>query len=69
MTAKPDTPARITRLAEYTPPSYAIDSVHLRFDLDPAKTRVHSRMAVRRIEGVAESAPLVLDGEDITLLT
>ena len=69
MTAKPDTPARITRLAEYTPPSYAIDSVHLRFDLDPAKTRVHSRMAVRRLEGAAESAPLVLDGEDITLLT
>ncbi|MGC9163109.1 MAG: aminopeptidase N [Thiomonas sp.] len=69
MTAKPDTPARITRLADYTPPPYAIDSVQLRFDLDPAKTRVHSRMAVRRVEGVAETAPLVLDGEDITLLS
>ena len=69
MTAKPETPARITRLADYTPPTYAIDSVHLRFDLDPAKTRVYSRMAVRRMEDAAESAPLVLDGEDITLLT
>jgi aminopeptidase N len=69
MTAKPETPARITRLADYTPPAYAIDTVQLRFDLDPAKTRVYSRMAVRRASGAADTAPLVLDGEDITLLS
>ncbi len=70
MTAQPDSPpARITRLADYAPPAYSIDSVQLRFDLDPAKTRVHSRMAVRRSPQAPESAPLVLDGEDITLLT
>jgi len=69
MTAKPDSPARVTRLADYTPPAYRIDDVALRFDLDPAKTRVYSRMSVRRSATAADSAPLVLDGEDITLLS
>ncbi len=69
MTAKPETSVHITRLADYTPPAYAIDRVALRFDLDPAKTRVHSRMEVRRAAGAPDTAPLVLDGEDITLVT
>jgi len=69
MTAKPDSPARVTRLADYASPAYLIDDVALRFDLDPAKTRVYSRMSVRRNADAADAAPLMLDGEDITLLS
>ncbi len=56
----------ISRLA-YAPPAYAIDSVRLEFDLDPERTRVRSRLQVRRQPGAAADAPLRLDGEDITL--
>ena len=36
------------RLADYRPPAFAVDSVDLRFELDPEATRVTSRLAVRR---------------------
>ena len=35
--------------ADYAAPAYWIDTVDLTFDLDPAKTRVLSRLRVRRI--------------------
>ncbi len=56
----------ISRLA-YAPPAYSIERVHLEFDLDPERTRVRSRMQVRRNPWAAADAPLQLDGEDITL--
>ena len=56
----------ISRLA-YAPPAYAIERVQLEFDLDPERTRVRSRMQVRRNPGAAADAPLQLDGEDIVL--
>ena len=56
----------ISRLA-YAPPAYAIERVRLEFDLDPDRTRVKSRMQVRRNPGAAADAPLQLDGEDIVL--
>ncbi len=56
----------ISRL-QYEAPAYAIDQVTLEFDLDPERTRVKSRMQVRRMPGAAPTAPLLLDGEDITL--
>jgi len=52
--------------ADYRPPAYWIDSVDLTFDLDPAKTRVLSRMKMRR-NAQAEPQPLRLDGEDLNL--
>jgi aminopeptidase N len=52
--------------ADYRPPAYWIDSVELTFDLDPAKTRVLSRMKVRRNEQV-EAQALRLDGEELNL--
>ncbi len=53
---------------DYAPPAWLIDSVDLTFDLDAAKTRVLSRLQVRRNPAVADpSAPLVLDGEAISL--
>ena len=47
--AAPATPApRETRLADYQPPAYLIDTVRLEFTLDPAATRVRSGLALRR---------------------
>ena len=53
---------------DYAPPAWLIDSVDLTFDLDAAKTRVLSRLQVRRNPAAADqAAPLVLDGEAISL--
>jgi len=53
----------ITRLADYTPPNFDIQSVYLDFDLAPNSTIVKSKM---KIKHVAEGA-LELNGEDISL--
>ena len=50
---------------DYRPFPFAVDRVELAFDLEPAATRVSSRMEVRRIGAV--DAPLILDGEDLEL--
>ena len=66
MTALRDGAARLIRREDYAPPAYWIDTVDLTFDLDPAKTRVLSRMRVRRNPDQPRQ-PLRLDGEDLTL--
>ncbi|MEO0398994.1 MAG: aminopeptidase N [Pseudomonadota bacterium] len=66
---RPDTPPKApTRLADYQPSDYLVDAVDLSFSLDPEKTRVASKLAVRRRDGVAADAPLVLDGEALDLI-
>jgi len=52
-----------TRLADYTPPNFQIDSVYLDFDLNPADTRVKSKLELTRLA----PGPLELDGDDISL--
>ncbi|NNE56713.1 MAG: aminopeptidase N [Hellea sp.] len=52
-----------TRLADYTPTNFQINSVYLDFDLNPNTTRVRSRLQLTRLSG----GDLVLDGEDISL--
>ncbi|NBT56129.1 MAG: hypothetical protein EBT05_15045, partial [Betaproteobacteria bacterium] len=47
------TPAPVIRRADYTAPAYWVDTVHLSFDLDPAKTRVLNKMTLRRNPDVA----------------
>ena len=64
----PQTAPRETRLADYRPPSFLIDTVDLAFDLDEAATRVRSRLAMRRNPAGDRDAPLMLDGEDVTLV-
>ncbi|PSQ92015.1 MAG: aminopeptidase N, partial [Proteobacteria bacterium SW_6_67_9] len=54
------------RLADYMPPAFSIDTVELRFGLDPATTYVTNRMRLRRHEG-RRGEPLVLHGEHLTL--
>ena len=58
--------ATAIRREDYTAPAFWIDSVDLTFDLDPAKTRVLSKMRVRRNPEVP-AQPLRLDGEDLNL--
>jgi aminopeptidase N len=50
----------------YIAPAYWIDTVDLCFDLDPQKTRVLSKMSVRRNAEVP-AQPLRLDGEELNL--
>ncbi len=54
-------------LADYTPPSYFVDSVHLTFRLDPSRTRVLSRIAFRPNPDAADKR-FFLHGEKLTLL-
>ena len=55
-------------LKDYQPPAYTIEQTELHFDLQPAATTVRSRLSVRRLAKSAD-APLVLDGEQLELLS
>ena len=59
-------PATVIRRADYTAPAFWVDTVHLSFDLDPAKTRVLNKMTLRRNPDVPAQA-LKLDGEELNL--
>ncbi|MCB1520538.1 MAG: aminopeptidase N, partial [Hyphomicrobiaceae bacterium] len=64
---KTDTPRPI-RLKDYNPPAYLIDTVDLDVHLDPRRTKVRSRLTVRRNPALtAPHGPLVLDGEHLEL--
>jgi aminopeptidase N len=57
------------RLEDYKPTDYEISETNLMFRLDPSATTVKSRLTILRREGVAADAPLVLDGEELKLLS
>jgi aminopeptidase N len=59
---------KLTRLADYTPPPFFIDSVALSFELGLQSTQVTSQLKLRRNPAHVQ-ADLVLDGEDITLVS
>jgi aminopeptidase N len=61
-------PPQPTRLADYRPPDFVIDTVELTFDLGEEETRVSTRMSVRR-DTADQSAPLYLDGDALTLIS
>jgi aminopeptidase N len=63
-----ETPVTIYR-KDYQPYPFAIATVELEFDLDKTATRVRMRMQVERSETAAADAPLVLDGEALTLIS
>ena len=60
---------RETRLADYRPPAFLVDTVDLTFELDDTDTRVASRLTVRRNLTGDPSAPLRLDGGALDLLS
>ncbi|MDF0599899.1 aminopeptidase N [Psychromarinibacter sp. C21-152] len=55
-------------LSDYTPPAYLVDRVSLVFRLDPAATRVLSRIEFRPNPAAAPGQPLRLDGEKLRLI-
>ncbi len=56
-------------LKNYTPPAYLVDSVDLRFELDPDATLVTARMAVRRNPLHPGAASMPLDGREVELVS
>ena len=54
-----------TRLADYRPPDYLIDTVDLDIVLDPTATRVRSTLGLRPNPVGRPGAPLHLDGDDL----
>jgi aminopeptidase N len=57
-------PAAI-HLADYDPPAWQVDHTELRFEIAEGETIVQSRLDVHRGE---QAAPLVLDGQELTLV-
>ena len=66
-----DAQAPTIRLADYRPPAYLADTVELTFPLDPAATRVRSRVSFRRNPARAGEGPLDLrlDGRNLRLVS
>ena len=62
-----DSSPRLVRLADYQPPSWLVDSVHLTFLLDPEATRVASRIAFAP-NPEASDRTFRLDGEGLRLV-
>lgn len=58
---------RIVHLADYRPTDFVLERVDLTFELDPTETKVEARLIFHRREGVDPGAPLVLDGDDLTM--
>ena len=65
---QPASTPRTTYLKEYLPPAFLVEKVSLRFELDPASTRVFSQLNIKQNEGSsAADAPLVLYGQALEL--
>ena len=63
---KTDTPKTI-KLSEYKKPDYLVQTIDLVLTLDDTKTLVQSKMTLKRT--VSEATPLVLNGEELKLLS
>ena len=57
----------LKKLADYRPPDWQVADIALHFDLDPDRTRVRARLEVTRAGD--HDRPLVLDGEELELLS
>ena len=60
--------AQPIRLADYRPPDWLVETVHLDFALHPTETRVRARLALRPNPAVP-AASLVLDGDGLSLVS
>ncbi|MEA2856644.1 MAG: aminopeptidase [Methylobacteriaceae bacterium] len=58
----------VIRLADYRPPDFLIDRVHLDIRLDLTATKITSRLAIRPNPVGHPGVPLVLDGDELVLL-
>jgi aminopeptidase N len=57
-----------SRLADYRPADWLVDTVHLDFSLHPTETRVRARLALRP-NPQAPAAPVILDGDGLSLIS
>ncbi len=53
---------KATNLKDYRPPEFIVESVDLKFDLDPSETLVVARLTMRRGADTPADSPLRLDG-------
>ena len=60
---------RPIRLQDYRPPDWLIETVALDVSLDRQATRIRSRLKVKPNATAAAPAPLVLDGEELKLVS
>ncbi|MEI9417905.1 aminopeptidase N [Mesorhizobium sp. Cs1321R2N1] len=58
---------QVFKLEDYRPSDYLIPETNLDFRLSPKATVVTAILTVERREGISTSAPLVLDGDGLTL--
>ncbi|PZU25152.1 MAG: aminopeptidase N [Shinella sp.] len=58
---------QVIRLADYSPADFVLERTDLTFELDPRSTKVEARLIFHRRPGVAADAPLVLDGDELSL--
>jgi aminopeptidase N len=58
--------AQAIRLKDYRPPDWLVETVSLDVSLHPTKTKVRATLAIKR-NPQASAAPLVLDGDGLTL--
>ncbi|MGI9394869.1 MAG: aminopeptidase N, partial [Boseongicola sp.] len=61
--------APVIRLKDYTPPAYLIDAVDLDVALDATNTIVKTRLMVRRPSYTKAGTALILDGNELTLIS
>src|SRR5690606_23737688 len=60
---------RIFRIEDYRPCDYAIPRTELDFVLDADETLVTARLTIERRQDAAVGAPLVLDGDELALVS
>src|SRR6476661_4772497 len=60
---------RPVRLSEYRPPDWLVESVELDFKLHPTQTPVRATLKVKPNPAAGAPAPLVLDGEELSLVS
>ncbi|HRE55761.1 MAG TPA: aminopeptidase N, partial [Candidatus Competibacter sp.] len=60
---------KTTYLRDYTPPAYRIATVDLRFELEEDGATVHARLRIVRADATPAGTPLVLDGQQLELLS
>ncbi len=56
-------------LSEYRPYDWLVDTVDLDFRLEPAATRVRAKLAMRPNPKGRKDVPIVLDGDELTLVS
>jgi aminopeptidase N len=62
-----DPEIRVIRLSDYRPPNWLVDTVELDVSLEPHATRVLAKLALRPNPAGEAEAPLVLDGDELSL--